>query len=111
MREGRVRRSRLGIAAETIMLDSRLAQRLHHPARTAVMVSDVVADGPAERGGMQKGDLVLKVDDKPLCGVDDLHRLLTAEVAGTMMTVELLRSGRLAHLSITPVGDDERATP
>jgi S1-C subfamily serine protease len=111
MREGRVRRSRLGIAAETIMLDSRLAQRLRHPVRTAVMVSDVVADGPAERGGMQKGDLVLKVDDKPLCGVDGLHRLLTAEVAGTMMTVELLRSGRLAHLSITPVGDGERATP
>src|SRR5690242_16978364 len=87
MREGRVRRSRLGVAAETIMLDPRVAQRLHHPARTAVMVSDVMADGPAERGGMQKGDLVLKVDDNPLCGVDDLHRLLTAEVAGTMMTV------------------------
>ena len=34
MREGRVRRSRLGIAAETIMLDPRLAQRLRHPERT-----------------------------------------------------------------------------
>ena len=66
MREGRVRRSRLGIAAETILLDPRMAQRLRHPPRTAVMVSDVTAGGPAERGGMQKGDLVLKVDGKPL---------------------------------------------
>ena len=111
MREGRVRRSRLGIAAETIMLDPRMAQRLRHPARTAVMVSDVTAGGPAERDGMQKGDLMLKVDDKPLCGVDDLHRLLTAEVAGKPMTVELLRSGRLVHLSVTPIADDERAAP
>ena len=54
---------------------------------------------------------MLKVDDKPLCGVDDLHRLLTAEVAGKPMTVELLRSGRLVHLSVTPIADDERAAP
>lgn len=111
MREGRVRRSRLGIAAETIMLDPRVAQRLRHPARTAVMVSDVTAGGPAERAGVQKGDLVLKVDDKPLCGVDDLHRLLAAEAAGKPMRVELMRSGRLLHLSVTPIEDDERAAP
>ena len=111
MREGRVRRSRLGIAAETILLDPRMAPRLRHPARTAVMVSDVTADGPAERDGVQKGDLVLKVDGKPLCGVDDLHRLLTAEVAGKPMTVELVRSGRLVHLAVTPIADDERAAP
>ena len=111
MREGRVRRSRLGIAVETVLLDQRMAPRLRHPARTAVMVLDVTADGPAERGGMQKGDLVLKVDGKPLCGVDDLHRLLTAEVAGKPMTVELVRSGRLVHLAVTPVADDERAAP
>jgi S1-C subfamily serine protease len=111
MREGRVRRSRLGIAAETVLLDPRMAQRLRHPARTVVMVSDVTADGPAERGGMQKGDLMLKVDNKPVCGVDDLHRLLTAEVAGKPMTVELLRSGHLVRLSVTPIADDERAAP
>jgi S1-C subfamily serine protease len=111
MREGRVRRSRLGIAAETIMLDPRVAQRLHHPARTAVMVSNVTAGGPAERDGVQAGDLLLKVDEKPLCGVDDLHRLLIAEVAGKPMTVELVRSGHLVHLSVTPIADDERAAP
>ena len=70
-----------------------------------------INDGPAERSGMQKGDLVLKVDDKPLCGVDDLHRLLTAEVAGKPMTIELVRSGRLVHLSVIPIADDERAAP
>jgi S1-C subfamily serine protease len=111
MREGRVRRSRLGIAVETVLLDQRMAPRLRHPARTAVMVLDVTADGPAERAGVQKGDLVLKVDGKPLCGVDDLHRLLTAEVAGKPMTVELVRSGRLVHLAVTPIADDERAAP
>lgn len=86
-------------------------QRLRHPARTAVMVSGVTAGGPAERDGAQAGDLVLKVDGKPLCSADDLHRLLTAEAAERLFMVELLRSGRLVHLCITPGADDERAPP
>ena len=73
------------------------------------MVSDVAPGGPAERDGVQKGDLLLKVDDHPLYGVDDLHRLLTAEMAGKRITVELLRSGRLVHLTVTPIADEERA--
>ena len=111
MREGRVRRSRLGIAAETIMLNPRMAQLLRHPSRTAVMVSDVTAGGPAERDGVKRGDLVLKLDGEPLRGVDDLHRLLTAEVAGKPITVELMRSGRLVRLSVTPIADDEHPAP
>jgi S1-C subfamily serine protease len=107
MRQGRVRRSRLGIAAETVMLDPRVATRLRHPGRTAVMVSGIIEGGPAERDGMQKGDVVLKIGDKPLSGVDDLHRLLTAEAAGKPLAAELLRSGRLVQITVTPISDSE----
>src|SRR5436305_92404 len=47
MRDGRVRRSRLGLAGQTITLDARLAARLKRRAATAVLAADV-QDGAAK---------------------------------------------------------------
>src|SRR5437764_13602702 len=59
MRDGRVRRSRLGISAQTVALDPRLARRLKLATPSAAMVTDLVAGGPADRAGLAKGDVVL----------------------------------------------------
>ncbi len=59
MRDGRVRRSRLGIAAQTVLLDRRVARHLELSAATAVMISDIAAASPAERAGLAKGDVLL----------------------------------------------------
>src|SRR5947208_1001542 len=76
MRYGRVRRAKLGVAAQTITLDRRLARRLNRPSANAVMLSEVIEGGPASRAGLVDGDILLKLDDHILSGVDDLHRLL-----------------------------------
>lgn len=94
MRDGRVRRSRLGIAGQTVPLDRRVVQRLGLAGRSAVMIVEVIAGGPAERGGLRKGDVLLRLGGKAIYGVDDLHRLLTADLAGVEQTVELMRAGR-----------------
>jgi S1-C subfamily serine protease len=94
MRDGRVRRSRLGIAGQTVPLDRRVVQRLGLPAPTAVMIAELLPGGPAERGGLLRGDVLLRLGGKPVSGVDDLHRLLTAELAGTEQPVEIMRAGR-----------------
>ncbi|HEY5007762.1 MAG TPA: trypsin-like peptidase domain-containing protein, partial [Caulobacteraceae bacterium] len=49
MRDGRVRRAKLGIAGQTTPLDARLARRLHREGGTAVLVSETPADGAAAR--------------------------------------------------------------
>jgi S1-C subfamily serine protease len=95
MRDGRVRRSRLGIAGQTVPLDRRVVQRLGLAASTAVMVAEVLPGGPAERSGLMRGDVLLRLGGKPVSGVDDLHRLLTADLAGTEQPVEFMRAGRL----------------
>jgi S1-C subfamily serine protease len=103
MRDGRFLRSRLGLAGQTVPLDSRLAARLRRQLASAVLVSEVQTGSPAEAGGLKNGDLLLAFDGELIASVDDLHRLLTAERAGRECAAEVLRQGRLETLSVTPV--------
>ena len=81
MRDGRVRRSRLGIAGQTIQLDRRIVRGLRRVSGYALMISEIMPDGPAARADVQNGDVLLEFDSEPVFGVDHLHRLLTAERA------------------------------
>ena len=100
-----MRRSRIGIAAQTVPLDSRLARRLKREVPSAAMVTDLVAGGPAERAGVTKGDIVLSFAGEAIRGVDDMHRLLTGDRANVALPVEVLRAGQLLTLTVTPQGD------
>jgi S1-C subfamily serine protease len=102
MHDGRVRRSRLGIAGHTVPLDRRVVQRLGLSAETAVIVAEVIAGGPAERSGLMKGDVLLRLGGRQVSGVDDLHKLLTADLAGVEQSIEIMRAGRLDVRSVTP---------
>lgn len=106
MRDGRMRRSRLGVAAQTIMLDRRVQLAVRHPFRGAVMISDILADAPAV--ALQAGDMLLMFDGAALSGVDALHTQLTAERAGKRIRIRLLRRGKLIDASIRPQSEDVR---
>jgi S1-C subfamily serine protease len=106
MRDGRVRRARLGLAGQTIMLDQRLARRLRRSEVAAVQVLDVPAGGPAARAGIAKGDVVLEFAGAPVFTVDDLHRLLTAEIAGADAKVTVLRGAGLQTVEVRPELDE-----
>ncbi len=106
MRDGRVKRARLGIAAETILLDRRVARGFDRPSKYAVMVSEVVAEGAAAKAGIAAGDILMKFDDQILTGVDDLHRLLTVERAKKTCSLLVLRGARIETVPILPDGDD-----
>ena len=106
MRDGRVRRSRLGLSGQTTPLDPRLAARIQRPLASAVLVAEVIAGSAAEAGGVQQGDLLLSFDGELVANVDDLHRMLTAERAGRACEVQVLRQARLETLTVTPAADD-----
>jgi S1-C subfamily serine protease len=102
MRDGRVRRSRLGIAAQTVPIATRL-RRFHQLDQwTGVMISDVATGGPASDAGLLPGDVLVSFDDAPVRAVDDLHRALTDERAGTPTPVRLLRRAELLTLTVIP---------
>src|SRR5690349_11142270 len=71
MRDGKVRRSRLGLSGQTVPIDKRV-RRFHHLTQASgMLVLDVVADGPAARAGVERGDVVVTFDGEPIAGVDD----------------------------------------
>jgi S1-C subfamily serine protease len=102
MREGRVRRSRLGLSGQTVPLDTRL-RRFHNLTQpSAVLVAEVLADGAAARAGLQRGDVVVALDGAPIAGVDDLHRALTGERAGVSAPLTVLRRTERLSIEVTP---------
>jgi S1-C subfamily serine protease len=103
MREGRVRRSRLRFAGQTIMLDRRIVRGLGRSASTAILVLEVLADGPAQRAGLEKGDVLLEFDGAAIESLDHLHRLLTVELAQREVALRVLRRGKVVELSVRPV--------
>ena len=105
MRDGRVRRSRLKLAGQTITLDRRVLRALERTESGAVMVSEVLPGGPAQRAGLEEGDLLLELDGEPISGVDHLHRLLTAERAGRELAIRLLRRGKPRAVTLIPEVD------
>jgi S1-C subfamily serine protease len=105
MRDGRVKRSRLGLAGQTIMLDRRVARVLDRASLHAVLITAVEQDGAAARAGLQSGDVLLDFAAEIVSGVDQLHRLLTAERANTDVRVRLLRRTERLERIVRPQAD------
>jgi S1-C subfamily serine protease len=103
LQHGRVRRGHLGIVAQTVTVPQRLRRHADLPERTAVRIVRAGKDGPAVRGGLQDGDLLLRFDGKAVVGIDDLHRLLGADQIGRSVPVDVWRLGRLVQASVIPV--------
>jgi serine protease Do len=82
-----------------------LVYRLGLTVPSAAMVGEVAAGGPAERAGLKPGDVLLRFAGAAVTGVDDLHRLLTAELAGQEVPVELLHAGRIETRTVVPEAD------
>ena len=101
MSEGRVRRAYLGIAGGPRPLPPHA--RAHSPLETAVEVIEVVEGSPAHRAGIRAEDLIVEVDGTPIGGVDDLQRLMVAEMIGRRLSASLVRTGRLVRIELVPV--------
>ena len=102
LKHGRVRRARLGLAGQNIVLPRRMVRR-HELARdAAVQVASIERDGPAARAGLEQGDIIVEFAGQPVAGFDDLHRLLTEEKLGESVPVTVLRRGQRLTLAIQP---------
>src|SRR4051812_39875414 len=101
MTEGRVRRAYLGIAGGPRPLPPRVRGRLGD-MRTAVEVVSVVDGSPAERAGIRAEDLIVSVGGEATPRVDDLQRLMVAELIGEATPVTIVRDGAVVALELVP---------
>lgn len=106
--EGRVRRGWIGVSGQTVQLSRRRVQLSHLSAPSAVLVTETIARGPADRAGIRGRDIILSLGGSVVTGVDDLQRLLIRDLIGRATTVTLLREGVELELSITPSESGQR---
>jgi serine protease Do len=102
MTEGRVRRAYLGIAGGPRPLPPRARTRLGGEMRTAVEVVSVVEGSPAARAGLRPEDLIVSVAGEPTPRVDDVQRLMVAELIGAPTPVTIVRDGEVTQLELVP---------
>lgn len=102
LREGRVRRSYLGLAGATQPVARRYARHFALRNSGGVRVESVEGAGPADRAGLVPGDVIVGLKGAVVNGIDDLHRLLGADLIGRAVDIAALRGTRFVTLSIEP---------
>ncbi len=102
IKEGRVRRSFIGMAGQVVPLHRRVVRYHNLPVETGVLVISIEAGGPASKAGMEEGDVIVGYDDRPIAGIDDLHRLLTDQKVGVKSNLTVIRRNEKLTLNITP---------
>jgi S1-C subfamily serine protease len=100
MSDGRVRRAYLGIAGGPRPVPPQA--RATTGSNTCVEVVEVVESGPADRAGIRPEDLILSVNETRIERVEDLQRIMVADLIGTRVDVRILRAGRLIELELEP---------
>jgi S1-C subfamily serine protease len=107
LQHGRLRRSWIGIAGQNVPLPRRLVYEYKLPVDTAVMVNEVYKGSPGEQAGLISGDLILAFGTNSIAGIDELHRLLTADVANRSTPLIVLRGIERRYLSIVPLSNED----
>lgn len=89
------------IGVELSPVDETLRSQLKLPAERGLVVTNVVADSPASKSGIEKHDILLLADDKPLAQSGDLSAKLQ-EVGEKLVAIRLVRAGKEMSIAVTP---------
>ncbi len=109
---GKVVRGWLGIGIQDV--DADLASAMSLPTADGVLVSDVEPGGPADKGGLLRGDVILTVEGKKTNSSTQLRNLIAEAGANKRVEVAILRGGKpqtLALLLGELKSDKPEATP
>jgi S1-C subfamily serine protease len=102
LHDGRIRRSYIGVEAQTAPLHRRLVRFYDLQQESGVFVMSVADGSPAQKAGLREGDVIIALDGKPVAGVDDLHRLLTDARVGVSSPLTVLRYTEKLGLKVVP---------
>lgn len=96
---GKVSRGWLGVVIQPVTKE--LADSFNLPKAEGALVAAVEKGGPADRAGIEAGDVVTKVDGKVVSGSTDLPRFITAIRPGTKAVLDVVRKGAHRQISVT----------
>jgi S1-C subfamily serine protease len=102
LKHGRVRRARIGIAGEQILLPERIRHRTGLKQKSAVRIATVIENSPAAQAGLVPGDILVSLGAEAVTGIDDITRLLDERRIGQKVSVAVLRNGRTDTIDLVP---------
>ncbi len=105
---GRVIRGRIGVSIGAVSKE--VAESLGLGKPTGALVQGVESGSPADKAGVEAGDIILKVDGKTVEKSGDLPRLIGATKPGSRTTLQVLRRGSTRDIAVT-VGEFEPEKP
>ena len=81
-------------------LSDRLAGTFGYAVGTGVYIADVLKDGPAERGELRRGDVIVRLDAQPIWDVRQLQRLIRSHPIDRSVTLVVLRDATRLRLPV-----------
>ncbi|WP_102143627.1 S1C family serine protease [Mycobacterium hubeiense] len=98
IRDGKIAHPTLGLTAESVS----------DTAASGARVTKVTPGGPAQRAGIEDGDIVVKVGDRAIAGVDEFVVAVRRLKVGKDAQIEVKREGKPVTLTITPEAEKSR---
>lgn len=102
IRDGKVSRSYIGLAGQNVPLPRRIVRYYNLAVESGIFVISFENDSPARKGGLREGDIIIGFDDRPIAGIDDLHKLLTEERIGRESSLLVIRGIEKLSIEVTP---------
>ncbi len=96
---GRVSRGRIGVVIQEVTKE--LADSFGLPKPSGALVNAVEKGGPAEKAGIESGDIILKFDGKSVSASSDLPRIVGATRPGSKVSLQVWRKGASRDLTVT----------
>jgi S1-C subfamily serine protease len=102
LRFGEVKRSYIGIQAQTARVHPQIAKFHAIAHETGVLVLSAEPNSPAERAQLRPGDILIRLDGKPLASIDALFTLLDEQMVGKEVEAELIRGREVIRTKLRP---------
>lgn len=96
---GQISRGVLGVVVQD--LDEDLAQSFHLSSTSGALVAQVGKDSPAERAGIQSGDVIVRFDGKEIADSQMLRNVVAASTPGHTVEVDVIRDGKERAFRVT----------
>lgn len=95
---GKVSRGRIGVVIQEV--NKELADSFGLPAISGALVNSVERGGPAEKAGIEAGDVILKFDGKTVSSSSDLPRIVGSVKPGSKASVQVWRKGATKEFTV-----------
>jgi serine protease Do len=99
LKSGKVTRGWLGVMIQDITPE--LAESFGIKQTKGVLVGDVVQDGPADKAGLKRGDVITSVSGKDVDSAHALSRLVASSSPNAQVTVQIVRDGKNKDIKVT----------